>query len=67
MRKSFLRNEVEVEEQAFEVLCRAVLVLSHAAARAMRERGQGAIINVSSVASFVAMGSYCLLYTSRCV
>ncbi|HMT33972.1 MAG TPA: SDR family oxidoreductase [Dermatophilaceae bacterium] len=58
LRKSFLRNEVEVEEQAFEVLCRAVLVLSHAAARAMRERGQGAIINVSSVASFVAMGSY---------
>ena len=48
LRKSFLRNDVEVEEQAFDVLCRAVLVLSHAAARAMRDRGQGAIINVSS-------------------
>ena len=32
---------------------RAVLVLSHAAARAMRERGHGAIVNVSSVAGFV--------------
>ncbi len=58
LKAGFLANEVEVEEQAFDVLCRAVLVLSHAAARAMRERGSGSIVNVSSVASFVAMGSY---------
>ena len=58
LRKAFLRNEVDVEEQAFDVLCRAILVTSHAAGRAMRERGHGAIVNVSSVASFVAMGSY---------
>ena len=30
-----------IEEAAFDVLARAVLVLSHAAARAMRERGHG--------------------------
>ncbi|MDQ6714963.1 MAG: SDR family oxidoreductase [Actinomycetota bacterium] len=56
--RSFLQNEVEVEEALFEVLCKAVLVLSHAAARAMRVRGHGAIVNVSSVASFVSMGTY---------
>ncbi len=58
LKKGFLQNDVEVEEAAFDVLCRAVLVLSHAAGRAMKARGRGAIVNVSSVASFVAMGSY---------
>jgi short-subunit dehydrogenase len=56
--KSFVQNDIEVEEALLEVLCRAVLVISHAAARAMKERGHGTIINVSSVASFVAMGTY---------
>ena len=36
----------------------AVLVLSHAGALSMKDRGRGAIINVSSVAGFVAMGTY---------
>ena len=40
------------------MLCRAVLVLSHAAARAMRERGHGAIVNVSSVAGQITSGTY---------
>ena len=35
-----------------------MLVVSQAAALAMRERGRGAIVNVSSVASFVQMGTY---------
>lgn len=56
--RPFLENDVEVEEELLEVLCRSVLVLSHAAARSMRGRGHGAIVNVSSVASFAAMGSY---------
>ena len=55
---SFLRGDLADEERALDVLCRAVMVLSHAAALAMRDRGRGAIINVSSVAGFVAMGSY---------
>lgn len=54
----FLETEVGEEERALDVMCRAVLVLSHAAGRAMRARGRGAIINVSSVAGFVAMGTY---------
>lgn len=45
-------------EHAFDVMCRAVLILSAAAGRAMTARGQGAIINVSSTAGFVTMGSY---------
>lgn len=54
----FLTSEVAEEERALDVMCRAVLVLSHAAGRAMGARGRGAIINVSSVAGFVAMGTY---------
>ena len=56
--RSFLQGDLAEEERALDVLCRAVMVLSHAAALAMRDRGRGAIINVSSVAGFVAMGSY---------
>ena len=37
---------------------RAVLVLSHAAGERHAERGHGAIINVSSVASFITSGTY---------
>lgn len=54
----FLHNEVGDEEQLFDVLTRAVLVLSHAAAKAMATRGHGSIINVSSVAGFIAGGTY---------
>jgi short-subunit dehydrogenase len=45
-------------DRALEVMCRTVLVLGGAAGRAMRERGSGAIINVSSTAGFITMGSY---------
>lgn len=45
-------------DRAIEVMGRAVLVLAGAAGRAMRGRGQGAIVNVSSTAGFVTMGSY---------
>lgn len=55
---SFLEDDVADEERLLAVLCGAVLVLSHAAARAMVGRGHGAIVNVSSVSSFVSMGSY---------
>lgn len=58
LRKSFLQNDIATEEQHLDVLCRAVLVLSHAAGRAMKDRGRGAIVNVSSVAGFIASGTY---------
>lgn len=58
LKKSFTENPLEREEAAFDLMCRAVLVLSHAAATTMKGRGSGEIINVSSVASFIAGGTY---------
>ena len=57
-KRGFLANEIEDEEAMLDVLVTAVMMLSHSAARAMRVRGRGGIINVSSVASYAAMGTY---------
>jgi short-subunit dehydrogenase len=45
-------------DHAIDVMVRAVLHLAGAAARAMRERGRGTIINVGSTSSYVALGDY---------
>jgi short-subunit dehydrogenase len=58
LRRSFLDNDLASEETGLDVMVRAVLLTCHAAGRAMREREQGAIVNVSSVASFIANGTY---------
>jgi short-subunit dehydrogenase len=55
---SLLAKDVSKFDEAFEVMVRAVLVLGGAAARAMRARGTGTIINLSSVAGFITMGGY---------
>lgn len=54
----FVDSDVRAEEQLLDVLVRAVLVLSHAASTSMVGRGHGRIINVSSVASLLASGTY---------
>lgn len=54
----FVDSPVEAEEQLLDVLVRAVLVLSHAAATTMVGRGRGQVINVSSVAGITASGTY---------
>ena len=58
LKTAFLDTDVEKEIASVDVMVKAVVVLSHAAGRAMRERGRGAIINVSSVAGFMASGTY---------
>jgi short-subunit dehydrogenase len=58
LRRRFLDNDLRAEEAGLDVMVRAVMLTCHAAGRAMRDRGRGAIVNVSSVASFIANGTY---------
>lgn len=58
LKGGFLSTDVAEEIAALDVMVRAVLVLSHAAAGAMTKRGRGAILNVSSIASWLGNGSY---------
>jgi short-subunit dehydrogenase len=51
-------QDTSPHEHAIDVMIRAVLMLGAAAGRTMRQRGAGTIINVSSTAGFVTMGSY---------
>lgn len=53
-----LAEDTTPHERAIEVMCRAVLVLGAAAGGSMVRRGHGTIINVSSTAGYVTMGSY---------
>ena len=55
--KRFGRAELADEERQLDLNVRAVLRLTHAAVRAMTDRGSGQIINVSSVAGFVPRGN----------
>ena len=55
---SLLSADTSIHERAIDVMIRAVLVLGGAAARAMRGRGHGSIVNVSSSAGLITMGSY---------
>ncbi len=58
LRTPVVDGDLAGEERMLDVLVRAVLVLSHAAAPTMVARGRGTIINVSSVASFLMGGTY---------
>jgi uncharacterized protein len=58
VRSKLTTADTTPHEHAIDVMIRAVLILSAAAGRAMRQRGAGTIINVSSTASFVTMGNY---------
>jgi short-subunit dehydrogenase len=55
--------DLSEHDRGFEVMIRAVLVLSGAAARGMLTRGSGTIVNVSSTAGFTTMGSYSAMKT----
>ena len=56
--KAFTMSTLEIEQQLLDVLVRAPMRLMHVALPLMKQRNQGIIINVSSVAGFIAGGSY---------
>ena len=56
--KSFLASETSEEIALLDVLVTAPMRLMHAALPAMKERDSGTIINVSSVAGWIAGGTY---------
>ena len=58
LRGGFLEVGVEDHVKQMDTLMRAVLVLSHAAARVMVQRRRGAILNVSSLAGYTTAGPY---------
>ncbi|MFD5497186.1 SDR family NAD(P)-dependent oxidoreductase [Streptomyces sp. NPDC001812] len=54
----YLEVSMADELRMLKVHCEAVLRLTSAAAEAMRERGRGGVVNVSSTAAFVPRGTY---------
>ncbi len=58
LKDPFLDNSVEEEQHLLDVLVTAVLRLTHAALGPMVARGDGAVINVSSVAGYLPRGTY---------
>jgi len=55
--RTFGQAPLADEERMLELNVRAVLVLTHAAVRAMQARGRGQIINISSVAGYLPRGA----------
>lgn len=51
-------DALELHERAMDVMCKAMLILGGAAARAMRARGFGRIINVASSSASIFSGNY---------
>ena len=56
--KPFTISDLAKEEEVLKVLVRTPMRLMHVALPKMKERNSGVIINVSSVASFIAGGAY---------
>ncbi len=56
--KAFTVSELRDEQDLFDVLVRTPMRLMHVVLPGMKARDKGVIINISSVASFIAGGSY---------
>ena len=56
--KAFTMSDLAEEEEVLKVLVRTPMRLMHVALPAMKERNSGVVINVSSVASYIAGGAY---------
>ena len=58
LNKAFTLSELDTEQQMFDVLVRTPMRLMHVALPLMKQRNNGVVINVSSVAGYIAGGSY---------
>ena len=58
LNKSFLLSDIAAEQQLLDVLVRTPMRLMHAVLPVMKSRNTGIIINVSSVAAWIAGGTY---------
>jgi short-subunit dehydrogenase len=58
LNKAFTISALDAEQQMFDVLVRTPMRLMHVALPLMKQRNKGVIINVSSVAGYIAGGSY---------
>ena len=56
--KAFTVSALDAEQQLLDVLVRTPMRLMHVALPLMKQRDKGVVINVSSVASFIAGGTY---------
>lgn len=56
--KSFMKSSILSERELLKVLVETPMRLTHHAIPSMLQKGEGVIINVSSVASFIAGGTY---------
>lgn len=56
--KAFTVSALDTEQQLLDVLVRTPMRLMHVALPLMKQRNKGVVINVSSVASFIAGGTY---------
>ena len=56
--KAFTMSTLEIEQQLLDVLVRTPMRLMHVALPLMKARNNGLIINVSSVAGYIAGGTY---------
>jgi short-subunit dehydrogenase len=56
--KAFTMSTLEIEQQLLDVLVRTPMRLMHVALPLMKQRNNGIIINVSSVAGYIAGGTY---------
>jgi len=56
--KAFTMSELKAEQEMFDVLVRTPMRLMHIVLPGMKQRNKGVVINVSSVAGYIAGGSY---------
>ena len=58
LNKAFTMSELKAEQEMFDVLVRTPMRLMHVVLPGMKQRDKGVVINVSSVAGYIAGGSY---------